>query len=99
MGKTHAHAYNNVFRAGYLIVKNESIRGLYKGVSASWLRESVYSSIRLGLYEPFKVQLGATDPAHTPLWIKFAAGSASGMVGSIIGNPADVLKVRMQAWE
>ena len=88
-------AYNNIFKAGYLIVKHESARGLYKGVTASQLRESIYSSIRLGLYEPFKVMLGGTDPSHTSLWIKFLAGSMSGMVGSIIGNPTDILKVRM----
>jgi len=43
--------------------------------------------------------LGETDPKHTPLWLKFAAGSLSGGVGSVIGNPFDMLKVRMQAWE
>jgi hypothetical protein len=43
--------------------------------------------------------LGETDPRDTPLWLKFAAGSMSGAVGSIIGNPFDTLKVRMQAWE
>jgi hypothetical protein len=63
------------------------------------MREAVYSSIRLGLYEPFKIMLGETDPKHTPLWMKFAAGSLSGAVGSVIGNPFDTLKVRMQAWE
>lgn len=75
------------------------MKGLYKGISASFLRESVYSSIRLGLYEPFKIMLGGTDPTNTPLYIKFCAGSMSGAVGSVIGNPADTLKVRMQAWE
>jgi hypothetical protein len=68
-------------------------------MSATFVREAVYSSIRLGLYEPFKVMLGCTDPAHTPLYIKFLAGSMAGMVGSIVGNPGDLLKVRMQAWE
>lgn len=80
------------------MAKSEGFMGLYKGYSASALREAVYSSIRLGLYEPFKVALGGTDPSNTPLWIKFTAGSLSGLVGSIVGNPADMLKVRMQAW-
>jgi solute carrier family 25 (mitochondrial carrier), member 14/30 len=82
-----------------MIVKNESVRGLYKGITASWLRESIYSSLRLGLYEPFKSILGETDPQNTPLWIKFMAGSLSGFVGSVVGNPTDLLKIRMQAWE
>lgn len=82
-----------------MVLKHEGIKGIYKGYSASFIRESVYSSLRMGLYEPFKVMLGETDPKHTPLWLKFCAGSLSGFVGSVIGNPTDVLKVRMQAWE
>jgi solute carrier family 25 protein 14/30 len=80
-------------------MQNEGVRGLYKGITASWVREGVYSSLRLGLYEPFKQLLGETDPKNTPLWMKFTAGSMSGLVGSVVGNPTDLLKVRMQAWE
>ena len=82
-----------------MISKNEGFKGLYKGITASWIREGVYSSIRLGLYEPFKDMLGETDPRNTPVWIKFTAGSLAGFVGSVVGNPTDMLKVRMQAWE
>ena len=42
------------------------------------MREGSYSTIRLGAYEPLKWQLGATDPAHTPLWKKIVAGATSG---------------------
>jgi len=31
--------------------------------------------------------------------MKFAAGSMAGGIGSVIGNPADLLKIRMQAHE
>ena len=72
---------------------------MYKGITASWVREGVYSSLRLGLYEPFKELLGETDLKYIPLWMKFVAGSFSGFVGFVVGNPADLLKVRMQAWE
>ena len=43
--------------------------------------------------------LGATDPNHTSFIMKFAAGGMSGFVASIIANPTDLLKIRMQAWE
>lgn len=68
---------------------------MYKGYSSSFIRESVYSSLRLVLYEPFKEMLGATDPRNTPFWKKLLAGSLSGAIGSFIGSPSDVLKVRM----
>lgn len=63
------------------------------------MRESIYSSLRLGLYEPFKRLLGATDPKNTPFYLKFLAGGMSGFIGSALANPTDLLKVRMQAWE
>lgn len=63
------------------------------------MRESIYSSLRLGLYEPFKRVLGATDPKNTPFYLKFLAGGMSGFIGAALANPTDLLKVRMQAWE
>ena len=45
---------------------------------ASLLREGIYSTIRLGAYEPLKRALGATDPNNTPLWKKICAGAISG---------------------
>lgn len=61
------------------------------------MREGSYSAIRLGAYEPIKVSLGATDPAHTPLWKKITAGAISGTIGSAIATPTDLVKVRFQA--
>mmetsp|Transcript_21077 Transcript_21077/g.47545 ORF Transcript_21077/g.47545 Transcript_21077/m.47545 type:complete len:235 (+) Transcript_21077:1-705(+) len=82
-----------------MIIKDEGAMALYKGMSAAALREMSYSSLRFGLYEPFKRILGETDPKTTPVWKKFAAGAAAGIIGSGIANPTDVLKVRMQAHE
>lgn len=51
------------------------------------------SSFRsMGGYEVCKVQLGATDPASTPLWKKIVAGGISGAVGAAIANPTDLVK-------
>lgn len=82
-----------------MIVKEEGFFALYKGLSASLLREATYSTIRLGMYEPFKEMLGATDKANTPLWKKFGAGLCSGSLGAILANPYDLMKVRMQSNE
>lgn len=59
-----------------VLISEEGIRALYKGLSATLLRESVYSSLRLGLYEPFKQLFGATDREHTPLYIMLLSGAA-----------------------
>lgn len=92
-------AYTNFFNNFGVVYQHEGLRGLYKGLTACCMREGSYSTLRLGLYEPFKVMLGETDSRHTPLWKKFAAAAASGGVGSVLANPTDLLKIRMMAWE
>ena len=46
--------------------------------TAGMMREMAYSSVRMGLYEPIKHQLGGTDRHNTPLHIKAAAGALAG---------------------
>jgi len=77
----------------------EGVAALWKGVNAAWLREASYTSLRLGLYEPCKVAFGCTTPETTTFVKKFAAGSAAGALGSLAGNPFDVLKTKMMATE
>lgn len=60
------------------------------------MREGVYRTLALGLYEPIKRTLNGDTPAdQVPTWKKFAAGAMSGAIGSIAGNPVDILKVKM----
>eukprot|EP01104_Vermistella_antarctica_P000691 TRINITY_DN10824_c0_g1_i1.p1 TRINITY_DN10824_c0_g1~~TRINITY_DN10824_c0_g1_i1.p1 ORF type:complete len:310 (-),score=23.00 TRINITY_DN10824_c0_g1_i1:67-996(-) len=97
LGSTVTHRYPNILGGLGKLVRDEGLRGYYSGIQASLMREATYSTIRLGAYEPFKEMLGATDPAHTPIWKKIAAGCMSGMVGAAIANPTDLVKVRQQA--
>lgn len=60
------------------VVKSEGLLALYKGLSASLLREGSYSTLRMGLYEPFKNLLGGKDLS---LGRKILAGAFSGMIG------------------
>ena len=76
--------------------KQEGVLGLWKGIQPAWIREGVYSSIKLGGYAPIKEAIGAGAP-DSPFYLKFLAGSMSGSIGSVFGNPFDVLKTKMQA--
>lgn len=51
------------------------------------------------MYEPCKVAFGCTTPENSTFVKKFLAGSAAGAIGSIAGNPFDVVKTRMMAAE
>jgi len=81
------------------IISSEGAAALWKGVNAAWLREASYTSLRLGLYEPCKIAFGCTTPENTTFIKKFGAGSAAGALGSLAGNPFDVLKTKMMASE
>ena len=65
-------------------------------IHASLMREGSYSSIRLGLYEPLKEFFGEVDKSRTPLHKKVLCAGISGIIGSAIANPTDLVKIRMQ---
>ena len=80
----------------YRIGIEEGLRkGIYKGIEASCMREAIYSSLRLGLYESFKRNTKNSPVKLNIILTNFIAGSMSGLVGSAIANPADLLKTRM----
>ena len=79
------------------IFKAQGIPGLFKGLSASLLRQGVYSSARFGAYDYLKTTWGGDNTGPLPFYKKVVCGLTSGAFGAAIGNPADVAMVRMQA--
>lgn len=74
----------------------EGFRSLYSGLSASLLRQATYSTTRFGVYEELKQFMQGEDiEAPGPLTLVGLA-CFSGLVGAAVGNPADILNVRMQ---
>lgn len=78
------------------VYTNEGFRSLYSGLSASLLRQATYSTTRFGVYEELK-NLAQGD-SDKPPGVLALVGIAcfSGFVGAAVGNPADILNVRMQ---
>jgi hypothetical protein len=89
--------YRGFIHGLYTIARTEGVSGLYKGLTASLLREATYSTLRIGFYDVFKDILKAEDPKRTPLWKKIVAGALAGALGAAIANPTDLVKVRLQA--
>ncbi|KAI8356307.1 mitochondrial carrier domain-containing protein [Mortierella sp. GBAus27b] len=76
---------------------------LMAGLAPAVLRESIYSTIRFGSYDLFKgiysgmgTQMRGGEETST--LVKLASGLTSGMIGSVIANPTDLIKVRLQAF-
>ncbi|KAL6983146.1 Mitochondrial uncoupling protein 5 [Sarracenia purpurea var. burkii] len=82
---------------GIKIFQTEGVAALFSGVSATVLRQTLYSTTRMGLYEIFKQKWSDPSSGTLPLERKIAAGLIAGGIGAAIGNPADVAMVRMQA--
>jgi hypothetical protein len=99
-GTTGARNYKALGVSGTVttIAREEGIRAFWKGIPAAWMREGSYTSIRLGGYAPIKKAMGADKP-DSGFFIKFVAGCAAGGLGSLVGNPFDVLKTKMMAAE
>lgn len=82
---------------GVKIFQTEGVAALFSGVSATVLRQTLYSTTRMGLYDVLKQKWTDKDSNRMTLSRKVAAGLIAGAVGATVGNPADVAMVRMQA--
>lgn len=85
------------FGMGSHIVKTQGVPGLFKGLTASLLRQGVYSGTRFGAYDVIKNMMGATPEKPLPIYLKVPAAMMAGAIGACVGNPADLAMVRMQA--
>lgn len=81
---------------GSSMIREEGLKSMANGVTASCLREMTYSTIRMGAYENFK-ELYSSIVEPTSFANKLLAGATSGALGAAISTPTDLVKVRMQA--
>ncbi|XP_045823751.1 mitochondrial uncoupling protein 5-like [Trifolium pratense] len=82
---------------GIRILQSEGVTALFSGVSATVLRQTLYSTTRMGLYDVLKQNWTDPEIGTMPVTKKIAAGLIAGGIGAAVGNPADVAMVRMQA--
>jgi len=82
------------------IAKHEGPRALYSGIVPGLQRQMAFSGIRIGSYETVKKEymelFGATSGLQI-LWCRIAAGITTGTLAISVAQPADVVKIRMQA--
>ncbi|XP_049848605.1 mitochondrial substrate carrier family protein ucpB-like [Schistocerca gregaria] len=78
------------------LMAENGLQAFYSGLSASILRQVTYSTTRFGTYGIIKNSMAKGDN-YFPLWKKFLSGMLAGAAGAVVGNPAEVVMVRMQA--
>jgi len=94
--------WRRIYTGGFInalhtISKQEGVLLLWgHGLSTIVLRDFFYSGVRTGMYPSVRsVIAGGKAPEDTLLIQKIAAGAVCGAVGSALGNPFDVVRVRM----
>lgn len=75
-------------------VRTAGVRGLFDGISGTLMRQMSYSLCRFWAYDESKklVVKGSNPPA----WQLALAGSMAGGIAGVVGNPAEIIMVRMQ---
>lgn len=83
------------------IVKEEGIRGIYRGLFPVMLRQGANSAVRFGTYSTLKNFVsGSARPGQSlPGGITFGIGAVAGIVTVYATMPLDVIKTRMQTLE
>merc|ERR1719387_1538740 len=78
------------------MLKNEGISAFYTGLSAGLTRQIVYTGARLGLFDTFTASV--KKPRQSLSFAENAGCAlAAGGLAAIVGNPADLALIRMQA--
>lgn len=92
------HQPKNILRTLVHFAGRDGVPSLWTGLTGSWLRQCSYSTARFGLYNYFakevKARTGTTK--LTAGWEVVCSGVAGGAAG-LIGNPTEVVLVRMCA--
>ncbi|XP_045448858.1 mitochondrial dicarboxylate carrier [Melitaea cinxia] len=86
----------SIFQLTGITIKNQGVTGLYNGISASLLRQLTYSTTRFGIYEVAKQHLTVKDGQAIPFYMSAFLAGLGGFAGGFVGNPADLVNVRMQ---
>ncbi|KAJ6494743.1 mitochondrial tricarboxylate transporter [Mycena vitilis] len=93
--------YRGLIHGTASIVRQEGIRGIYRGLFPVMMRQGANSAVRFTTYSTLKqfVQ-GAARPGQTlPSTITFGIGAIAGLVTVYTTMPLDVVKTRMQSLE
>ena len=95
-GGTTQRAFRNSFDAFRVILRNEGIRGIQKGLAPGMMYQVSMNGSRLGSYGPIKRTINANPDSSFYLLRIITAGGISGAIGAVLGNPFFLIKVRMQ---
>ncbi|XP_014352470.1 mitochondrial glutamate carrier 1 isoform X2 [Latimeria chalumnae] len=79
------------------LLHTQGVRGLYKGLGATLLRDVPFSVIYFPLFANLN-KLGQQSPDEkAPFYHSFLSGCLAGSIAAVAVNPCDVIKTRLQS--
>lgn len=93
--------YKGPFHGVKVIVTNEGLRGIYRGIGAAYIYQMLLNGCRLAFYEPIRHNLTSviySDAKTQSLGINIFAGASSGILGAAAGSPFFLVKTRLQSF-
>lgn len=95
------HHYRGPIHGVSVIVRNEGLRGIYRGIGCAYIYQVLLNGCRLGFYEPMRNTLSTLifkDGNTQSLGINMFCGAASGIMGAAAGSPFFLAKTRLQSY-
>ncbi|KAH8653593.1 mitochondrial carrier domain-containing protein [Xylariales sp. PMI_506] len=96
------HHYRGPFQAVGVIVRNEGLKGIYRGIGCAYIYQVLLNGCRLGFYEPLRGTLTSLayngDRSQQNMIINMVSGASSGMIGAAAGSPFFLVKTRLQSY-
>eukprot|EP00906_Rhabdomonas_costata_P001616 RCo002643 len=93
-GEGQANAVPSLALARH-IYSTEGLPAFYRGVSATVLRQGIFSTVRFALND--YLQKASPGQEEAQVWLKLLSSGLSGVAGAVAACPADTVLVRMQA--
>jgi len=93
------HHYRGPVHGVSVILRNEGIRGVYRGLGSAYIYQVLLNGCRLGFYEPMRhglTDLLFDDPKTQSLGVNMFCGASSGVIGAAAGSPFFLAKTRLQ---
>ena len=86
--------YNNTFHALQTIFKTEGMKGLYRGLTPTILSNAPFSAFYYLFYTRLQTRLQEQD--LSPMVVNFASSTVAAIGATLLTQPADVVRTRMQ---
>lgn len=94
-----APAYRGMVATGLGVIKEEGLFHLYSGISAMILRHSIFTGLKMSLYDHLRQQLKVVDSdgkESLPLLRGAVCGLCAGAGANMVSSPTDLIRVQMQ---